>query len=109
MLAIIGLAAGLLLGFIIDPTIPIWLQPYLPIMVVASIDTLLGALRAYLDHEFSDRAFIFSYMWNVLLASFIVFLGIQLGVAAQLTTAVIVVLGIRIFSNAAALRRYIFE
>jgi small basic protein len=34
-----------------------------------------------------------------------VFVGNQLGVGAQLTTAVIVVLGIRIFTNAAAMRR----
>ncbi|MBV7363711.1 small basic family protein [Actinomycetaceae bacterium TAE3-ERU4] len=109
MLAIIGLVLGLVLGIILDPSIPIWLQPYLPIMVVASIDALLGALRAYLESEFSDRAFIISYLWNVLLASFLVFIGDQLGVGSQMTTAVVVVLGIRIFSNAASLRRYILE
>jgi hypothetical protein len=41
----------------------------------------------------------------VLLATLIVFVGNQLGVGAQLSTAVIVVLGIRIFTNAAAVRR----
>jgi small basic protein len=38
-----------------------------------------------------------------------VFLGDQLGVGSQLSTAVIVVLGIRIFSNAAAIRRLLFR
>ena len=32
----------------------------------------------------------------------------SLGVGAQLSTAIIVVLGIRIFGNAAALRRHLF-
>ena len=43
------------------------------------------------------------------LAALIVFLGDQLGVGSQLSTAVVVVLGIRIFGNAAAIRRHIFK
>ena len=39
----------------------------------------------------------------------IVFLGDKLGVGGQLSTGVIVVLGIRIFSNVAAIRRHIFH
>ena len=39
----------------------------------------------------------------------LVFLGNQLGVGSQLQTAVIVVLGIRIFSNVSAIRRFIFR
>ncbi|OKL47705.1 hypothetical protein BSR29_04675 [Boudabousia liubingyangii] len=109
MLAIIGLLIGLVLGFLLDPSIPTWLQPYLPIMVVASLDALFGAFRAYLDGEFSDRTFIISFLWNVLLASMLVFIGDKLGVGSQMTMAVVVVLGIRIFSNAAALRRHVFE
>lgn len=109
MLAVAGLFIGLILGVVLDPNIPVWLQPYLPIMVVAAIDALFGALRAYLDSEFSDRAFIVSFLWNVVLASLLVFIGDRLGVGSQMTTAVVVVLGIRIFSNAASLRRYILE
>ena len=39
----------------------------------------------------------------------IVYLGDQLGVGGQLSTGVIVVLGIRIFSNVAAIRRHLFH
>jgi small basic protein len=46
---------------------------------------------------------------NVLVAALIVFLGDKLGVGAALSTAVVVVLGIRIFGNAAAIRRHIFR
>ena len=42
------------------------------------------------------------------LAALIVYVGDQLGVGTQLSTAIIVVLGIRIFGNAAALRRRLF-
>lgn len=109
MLVVIGLLIGVVVGLVTQPTIPAELQPYLPIAVVAALDAMFGALRAYLDDVFSDRVFITSFIFNVLIAAFIVFLGDQLGVGSQMTTAVVVVLGIRIFANAAALRRHIFK
>lgn len=109
MLVAVGLVLGLVLGLVFQPTIPAVLQPYLPIAIVAAMDAMFGALRAYLDDVFSDRVFITSFIFNVLIAAFIVFLGDQLGVGSQMTTAVVVVLGIRIFANAAAIRRHIFK
>jgi small basic protein len=53
--------------------------------------------------------FLTSFLSNVVVAAFIVFLGDQLGVGTQLSTAVVVVLGIRIFSNAASIRRHLFR
>ena len=109
MAAILGLIAGVVAGIFFQPNIPIWLQPYLPIMVVAALDALLGAARSYFERNFSDRVFIISFIANVITAVLLVFLGSQLGVGSQLTTAVIVVLGIRLFSNVSAIRRYIFR
>lgn len=108
MIAIFGLVIGIILGLTIDPTIPYPIQPYLPIAVVAAIDALFGAGRAYLDGRFSDKVFIISFFWNVFVAALLVFMGAQLGVGSAMTTAIVVVLGIRIFSNAAAIRRHIF-
>lgn len=109
MIAVLGLVVGVLAGFLIQPTVPAVLQPYLPIAVVAALDALFGGLRAHLDGVFDDRVFVVSFLSNVLVAALIVFLGDQLGVGSQLTTAVVVVLGIRIFSNAAAIRRHLFK
>jgi small basic protein len=109
MLAVIGLVIGVVAGFLLEPTVPLGLQPYLPIALVAALDALFGAARARLDGVFDDRVFVVSFVFNVLVAAFIVFLGDQLGVGTQLSTAVIVVLGIRIFSNAAAIRRHVFK
>jgi small basic protein len=53
--------------------------------------------------------FVVSFVSNALLAGLLVFLGDQLGVGGQLSTAVIVVLGIRIFGNLAAIRRHLFR
>ncbi len=109
MFAVIGLIIGVVVGIIVEPTVPQALQPYLPIAVVAALDALFGGLRAYLDGIFDDRVFVVSFLSNVLIAAVLVLLGDQLGVGTQMTTAVVVVLGIRIFSNTAAIRRHVFK
>ncbi|WP_199421493.1 small basic family protein [Actinotalea solisilvae] len=109
MIAVIGLIIGAVVGLVLEPTVPTVLQPYLPIAVVAALDALFGGLRALLDGNFNDRVFLVSFLSNVVVAALIVFLGDQLGVGTQLSTAVVVVLGIRIFSNAAAIRRHLFK
>src|SRR4051812_44297745 len=105
VIPILGLPAGVLLGLFFDPTVPLWLQPYLRIAVVAALDAVFGGFRARLDGIFDAKVFVISFVSNVVIAALIVFLGDQLGVGAQLSTAVVVVLGIRIFGNAAAIRR----
>lgn len=109
MIPVLGLLAGVLIGLLVDVEVPLALQPYLPIAVVAALDAVLGGLRAVMDGVFSDKVFVVSFVANVLIAAFIVFLGDQLGVGAQLSTAVIVVLGIRIFTNVATIRRHLFR
>ncbi|MCI2148354.1 MAG: small basic family protein, partial [Bifidobacterium crudilactis] len=96
-------------GIFLQPDIPIVLQPYLPIMVVAALDALLGAARSFFERSFSDKVFVISFLSNVITAALLVLLGNQLGVGSQLQTAVIVVLGIRIFSNVSSIRRFIFR
>ncbi|NUR08874.1 MAG: small basic family protein [Nocardioidaceae bacterium] len=109
MIAAIGLLLGILAGLLLQPNVPIWLEPYLPIAVVAALDAVFGALRAFLDGIFDDKVFVVSFVSNVLIAALIVYLGDKLGVGGQLSTGVIVVLGIRIFSNVAAIRRHLFH
>lgn len=109
MYAIVGLLIGIALGLWFQPTVPVWVQPYLPIAVVAAMDALFGALRARLDDVYDDRVFVTSLIFNVLIAALIVWLGDKLGVGSQLQTAIIVVLGIRIFANAASIRRHLFK
>ena len=46
---------------------------------------------------------------GVMFAAVLVFIGDQLGVGAQISTGVVVVLAMRIFANAAAIRRLLFR
>jgi small basic protein len=107
--AAFALLAGIVVGVFLQPTVPDWVAPYLPIAVIAALDAVFGGLRARLDRIFDAKVFVVSFVANVLVAAFIVFLGDQLGVGSQLSTAVVVVLGIRIFGNVAAIRRHIFK
>lgn len=109
MIPLIGLVVGVVVGLWFEPTVPGGLQPYLPIAIVAALDAVIGALRALGERRFNDRVFVVSFVSNVVIAAFMVYLGDQLGVGSQLSTGVVVVLGIRIFANAAAIRRRIFH
>ncbi|MBK8462758.1 MAG: small basic family protein [Nigerium sp.] len=109
MYAIIGLVIGIVLGIVLQPSVPPQLQPYLPISIVAAMDAVFGGFRAHLDQVFDDKVFIVSFISNVLIAALIVWVGDLIGVGSQLSTAVVVVLGIRIFTNVAAIRRKLFH
>lgn len=109
MYALIGLVLGIVLGILLQPQLPPQVQPYLPIAIVAALDALFGGSLAYLKDTFDDRVFVVSFVSNVLIAALIVWVGDLIGVGSQLSTAVVVVLGIRIFTNAAAIRRQVFH
>lgn len=68
MSVIIGFVVGIPLGFYFDPTVPDWLQPFLPVAVIAGLDVLFDAARAWLKGAFHDRIFITSFFWNVVAA-----------------------------------------
>lgn len=109
MIPLIALLVGAVMGLLLQPAVPGFLAPYLPVAVVAALDAVFGAVRARLDGTFSDRVFLISFLTNVVLAVFLVFLGDQLGVGSELSTAVVVVFGVRIFQNLAAVRRHLFQ
>jgi small basic protein len=109
VIPLIALLIGAILGLVLQQTVPGALLPYLPVAVVAALDAIFGAVRARLEGTFSERVFLVSFLTNVVLAVFLVYLGDQLGVGSELSTAVVVVLGVRIFSNLAAVRRVIFR
>ena len=109
MIPALALLAGIIVGVILRPTVPGSLEPYLPIAVIAALDAVFGGIRARLDGIFDAKVFVVSFISNTLIASLIVFVGDKLGVGSALTTAVVVVLGIRIFGNAAAIRRHLFH
>jgi len=103
VLALFGLVLGALLAILLQPTVPQDLTRYVAMAVVAAVDTAVGGVRSNLERTFNDRIFVVSFVLNAAVAAFLVWIGDQLGV--DLTTAIVVVFGIRIFQNVAAIRR----
>ncbi|MGN8645100.1 small basic family protein [Gracilibacillus sp. HCP3S3_G5_1] len=101
------LIIGLLLGFMTNMTIPEEYANYLSIAVLAALDTLFGGIRAQLDSKFDQRVFISGFFFNVSLAAFLAFLGVQLGI--DLYLAAIFAFGVRLFQNLAIIRRLLLE
>ena len=106
MAAVIGLLVGAVLALLLRPSVPQEFSRYVAMAVVAAIDTSFGGVRSYLEHTFNDRIFVLSFISNAALAMGLVWVGDQL--AVDLTTAIVVVFGVRIFQNLAAIRRRVF-
>ncbi|KHE72293.1 small basic family protein [Halobacillus sp. BBL2006] len=100
---IIGISLGLLTNF----QIPNAYTDYLSIAVLAAFDTLLGGIRSQLEGKFDDTVFITGFFFNVSLAAFLAFLGVQLGV--DLYLAAVFAFGVRLFQNLAIIRRQIID
>ena len=108
MFVIVSLIVGVALGLFLRPTVPPSVAPYLPMAVMAALDSVFGGLRARLEGAFSERVFVVSLLANSILAALLVFAGDRLGVN-DLSVAVVVVFGVRIFGNLAAIRRKVFN
>jgi small basic protein len=104
--ALLGLVVGAVVALVLRPTVPADMTRYVAMGVVAAVDASFGGIRAYVEHTFNDRVFVLAFVTNAVVAAGLVWLGDQLSV--DLTTAVVVVFGIRIFQNLAALRRRLF-
>ena len=108
MLVIISLLAGIGLGVAFHTTVPASWAPYLPMAVMAALDSVFGGLRARFEGTFNDRVFVVSFLSNAVLAALLVWAGTRLGVQ-DMAIAVVVVFGVRIFQNLAAIRRILFH
>lgn len=108
MLVLISLALGVVLGVLLSPDVPEGVAQYLPIALMAALDSVFGGLRARLEGAFDDRVFVVSLLTNSVLAGLLVWAGDRLGVR-DLSIAVVVVFGMRIFGNLAAIRRKVFR
>ena len=101
------LIVGLALGLLTNITIPDIYTNYLSIAVLAALDTLFGGVRAQLESKFDQKVFISGFFFNVSLAAFLAFLGVQLGI--DLYLAAIFAFGVRLLQNIAIIRRILLD
>lgn len=108
LVLLLALALGVTLGLLTNVGIPASMLTYLGVVVLAAIDSCLGGVKAALEQTFDDKAFIFGFLTNTLMAAFIVFVGDRIGVR-ELYLAAVVAFGMRVFDNLATVRRLLFQ
>ena len=103
MLELIGLTAGLLLGFLIPLHFPAGMTLYVGVGLLAALDSALGGFRARVKGEFKLGVFLSGTIGNAAIAVFLTWLGQKLGLPLYL--AAVLVFGTRMFQNFAEIRR----
>jgi small basic protein len=78
---------------------------YLAVACLAGLDSVCGGVRAGLEGKFHNDVFVTGFFTNMLIASFIAWLGDKMYI--NLYLAVALVLGARIFTNLSLIRRFL--
>ena len=107
MVALVGLLIGIILGVVWNVDIPVKFSPYISVAIFACLDSVFGALRGSMSHNFRADIFISGFFGNATLAVAMVYLGDKLGIPIYL--AAVIVFGGRIFDNFAIIRRLLID
>lgn len=104
LIAVACAAVGVILGLFSPYTIPVTYARYTAVALLAGLDSIFGAFKAYIAGTYEPRVFLSGLVTNMAIAGGLVYLGDKLGV--DLSIAAIVAFGVRIFNNLGAIRRH---
>ncbi|MEF9933724.1 MAG: small basic family protein [Clostridium sp.] len=107
MIPLIGLVIGILIGSFLSIDIPTAFMAYMPVAILAALDSIFGGVRAALEKKFDTDIFVSGFFGNILIAAALTYLGDKLNVPMYL--AAVFVFGGRLFNNFAYIRRIIFQ
>jgi small basic protein len=107
MLPLLGLLVGLILGLFLDVDIPSQYSTYVAVAILATIDSIMGAIVADMKKEFNARLFVTGLLGNGVIAVAVAALGDQLNLPLNL--AAVFAFGNRIFLNFSVIRRLLLE
>lgn len=107
MLPLLGLLLGLILGLFINVDIPSQYSTYVAVAILATIDSIMGAIVADMKKEFNARLFVTGLLGNGAIAVAVAALGDQLNLPLNL--AAVFAFGNRIFLNFSVIRRLLLE
>ena len=104
LIAVLCALVGIALGLLSPVSIPIGYARYTAVALLAALDSIFGAFKAYIAGTYEPRVFLSGLVTNMGLAAGLTYLGDKLGV--DLSIAAIVAFGVRIFNNLASIRRH---
>ncbi len=100
---ILGVVAGLFLPLPLDSSYSM----YFVVGILTALDSVIGALRSYMNEEYDALIFVSGFFLNAFVAVFLAYVGDRLGL--PLYYAAIFVFGTRLFSNISIIRRKFIE
>jgi small basic protein len=103
----VGLLIGIFVGFMYPAYVPSQLSQYVAVAILAALDSVVGAISANLNKNFSFKVFISGFFVNAALAAFLTYIG--KGLDLDLYLAAVVVFGTRLFQNLAKIRRSLLK
>jgi small basic protein len=104
VIALLCAVIGLVIGLVSPVAIPIAYSRYTAVALLAGLDSIFGAFKAYIAGTYEPRVFLSGLLTNMALAAGLTYLGDKLGV--DLSIAAIVAFGVRIFNNLGSIRRH---
>lgn len=105
ILPVFGLLLGILIGLLTPARLPVGYADYMAIAILAALDSVFGGIRAGLEGKFERLVFLSGFFINTLMAAFLTYVGVKLGV--DLLMGATVAFSIRIFNNLGIIRRYL--
>ena len=99
----IAIMLGILAGLFLPYNLSNDTLPYVAVALLAALDTIFGGIWSNLEKRFNVGMFMTGLVSNALLAILFTFMGNKLGI--DLSLAVVVVFGVRIFNNLSNIRR----
>lgn len=97
MLPLIGLLIGLIIGLFVSFPLPASLSPYLAILLLSGIDTILSVFNETHEKQEVSLSFLFHFFTNTVIAVLLTALGKQINF--ELVNIIAFVFTYRIFRN----------
>jgi small basic protein len=107
LIPLIGLFIGIIVGLFLKINIPTAFTAYIPVAILAALDSVFGGVRAKMEKKYDTEIFVSGFFGNILLAAGLTYMGDRLNVPMYL--AAVVVFGSRLFNNFAIIRRLLIE
>lgn len=105
MILTLSIFIGIILGLILPISVPSAYSQYVAIIILASLDSVFGAILSSFNKTFDIKIFLSGFFGNALLAAILTFIGKKLDVDLYLVA--LIVFGTRLFTNFSSIRRIV--
>ena len=109
ILPVIGLCAGILLGIKSGIVLPYAMMAYGGVGILACLDTVLGGVRADMEHQFQMRIFVSGFFINGIVAIGLVWLGKQLNMDLSIFPICSTIKKMHCLYNFSKIRRFLLN